>query len=305
MAKKDNFYYKSNRFQQLRGFYHTVQLGSVSKASQKMGLQQCSVSIQIQSLERDLNTELFTRNGPRMEITEKGKILYKTISEHVEAIDTLPQLFEDKLKKDLSSKLEIAANHASMHYLIPSLLKSCKKTFPDLNIKVFMKNRNEALTLLKTGDIQAFIGTIDHLPEEFESHTIGIFDVILIAHKQHPLIVNENFALSDISHYETVKTLDSNFITVPFFEDIIKQYNVGIYAEIENIDWEILKSFVRTTETFTIVSSLCYDPKHDYNIGTRSLKDFIPSMPYGIITKKGAFITPPLQELINVEKTSI
>ena len=77
MQLPKQFYYKHNRLQQLKGFYYTVQAGSsISKAAAKMGLTQSTVSLQIQSLERDLNVKLFERTGKRMKITESGKILF-------------------------------------------------------------------------------------------------------------------------------------------------------------------------------------------------------------------------------------
>ena len=38
-------YYKNNLFQQLKGFYHTVKMGSMSAAAKKMNLSQGAVSL--------------------------------------------------------------------------------------------------------------------------------------------------------------------------------------------------------------------------------------------------------------------
>lgn len=295
MKKNDVFYYKSNRLQQIRGFYYSVQQGSISKAAKIMGLQQSSVSIQIQSLEKDLGVMFLDRNGPTFEITEEGNIFYNMISEHVEAFEILPQMFRDRVAEVQSKTLNIAANNVSMHYLIPDILKKCKDYCPDLRIKASMKNQDEALELLKSNSIQAFVGPTDFISNDFECKNIGSYEVVLIAHKNHPLITSKNFELSDIGKYETVRTFDSSFITVPFFEEILKRYKVQTYAEIEKIDWEILKSFVIKTDIFTIVSSLCLSDIRDQDIGFRSLGDFIPNMNYGIVVKKGQIIAPALQ----------
>ncbi|MFC1659213.1 LysR family transcriptional regulator [Pseudomonadota bacterium] len=55
------FYYKKSRLQQYRGFCSLVQLGTTEKASAKMGLTPSAITMQIKSLEEDLNTKLFTR----------------------------------------------------------------------------------------------------------------------------------------------------------------------------------------------------------------------------------------------------
>ena len=73
------FYYKKNRIQQLKGFYYTAKLGSPSKAAKHMCLGQSTVTMQVQSLERDLNTKLFVKARGNFELTNDGHLLYKKI----------------------------------------------------------------------------------------------------------------------------------------------------------------------------------------------------------------------------------
>ncbi len=60
--KLSQFYYKNNRLQQIRGFCNTVTYGSLAKAAKILNLTQSSISLQIKTLERDLNTSLIKRN---------------------------------------------------------------------------------------------------------------------------------------------------------------------------------------------------------------------------------------------------
>ena len=62
MGLPKQFYYKKNRLQQLRGFCYAAQMGSMLKCANKMGLTQGAITLQIQSLERDLGIKLFERN---------------------------------------------------------------------------------------------------------------------------------------------------------------------------------------------------------------------------------------------------
>lgn len=303
MKKSDIFYYKNNRLQQLRGFSYTVSLGSVSAAAEKMGLQQCSVSLQIKSLEQDLETLLFHRRGPRMQVSEEGLQLYELILPHIETLDSLPSIFNKKLRLKKSKSLKIAANQASVNYLLPDLIGKCKEKFPDTLVKITIKNAAEGIKLLKENKIDAYIGAIDDPTHEFIFHRIGSYEVILIAHKNHPLITSESFHLSDLSQYQTVRTPDNKFFTVPFFEEILEKYKIETYAEIEGIDWEISKAYVVSNNTFTLVSEICYDPERDYLIGKRSLKNFIPNMNYGVLTKKGQPYTEVLSLLLEYSKS--
>ncbi len=58
----EQFNYKNNRFQQLKGFCNTIKTGSVSQAAKSMSLSQAAISLQIKSLERDLKLPLFERH---------------------------------------------------------------------------------------------------------------------------------------------------------------------------------------------------------------------------------------------------
>src|SRR5919108_4200046 len=85
--------YKQNRLQQLRGFCYAARTKSISKAAEKMGLSQPSVSLQIMALERELGARLFDRRGPRIELTHDGHRLLELARPLVEGIDGLEASF--------------------------------------------------------------------------------------------------------------------------------------------------------------------------------------------------------------------
>ncbi len=60
---------------QLRTFRSVAELGSLSKASDRLRVAQPALSRQIKLLEHELRTELFTRNGRGMVLTAAGQLL--------------------------------------------------------------------------------------------------------------------------------------------------------------------------------------------------------------------------------------
>ena len=83
------FRYKQNRLQQLKGFCAVVEARSVSKAANRLSLTQPTVSLQVQSLERDLHATLFERRGPKIELTFEGELLYELARPLVEGLTAL------------------------------------------------------------------------------------------------------------------------------------------------------------------------------------------------------------------------
>jgi LysR family nitrogen assimilation transcriptional regulator len=60
---------------QLRTFRSVAELGSLSKASDRLRVAQPALSRQIKLLEHELRVELFTRNGRGMVLTSAGQLL--------------------------------------------------------------------------------------------------------------------------------------------------------------------------------------------------------------------------------------
>ena len=58
---------------QLKTLIHVAELGSLSKASERLNLVQPALSRQIRLLEKELGTYLFDRHGRGMVITEAGR----------------------------------------------------------------------------------------------------------------------------------------------------------------------------------------------------------------------------------------
>ena len=72
---------------QLRTFSCVAELGSLSKASDTLRVAQPALSRQIKLLEHELRTELFTRNGRGMVLTDAGRLLLARTAGIVRQID--------------------------------------------------------------------------------------------------------------------------------------------------------------------------------------------------------------------------
>lgn len=76
-------------FRQLKTFNCVAELGSLSKASDRLRIAQPALSRQIKLLEHELRADLFTRNGRGMVLTEAGKLLLARTAGIVRQIDQI------------------------------------------------------------------------------------------------------------------------------------------------------------------------------------------------------------------------
>ena len=86
----------------LTTFEQVAELNSFTKAAEKLGFSQSTVSAQIRQMEEDLGFQLFERINRTVALTEKGREVLK----YAHQIDKLTQ----ELKKNMQSQKKISGN---------------------------------------------------------------------------------------------------------------------------------------------------------------------------------------------------
>src|SRR5215203_1405774 len=86
-------------FGQLKTLIHVAELGSISKAADRLNIAQPALSRQIQLLEKELGVPLFERHGRGMVITETGR----DVLEHAARIMTEIEAIRSSVSGTMSS----------------------------------------------------------------------------------------------------------------------------------------------------------------------------------------------------------
>jgi LysR family cys regulon transcriptional activator len=296
MEKLNIFNYKRNRLQQMKGFYYVARFGSVSEAAKAMNLTQSTVTLQVQSLERDLDLKLLCRDSKPMSLTKDGEEFYKVACPLIHQFESVLEKFLDSRKKKAQNKIDIAVHHIAVSYLMPQIINFFAKSHSDAKVVIRNIGPNEAMKRLKDGDIDlAFYPNAPFDPELQSIDTVA-YDPVLIMNKKHPLAKKAIKSLKDLKDFNLIR-IDQNLITLPLFEEAVKNYELGGAVEFENGNWEMLKHFVKKNDFVAIVSELCLD-KGDDDLIVKNLADFFPKMSYSILHKKGELLKPIVDNFI-------
>ena len=86
---------------QLRYFVYAAKYENITMAAQELNVSQPSISKAIQSLERELKTELLRKNGRSCVLTRDGYLLQERVVPLLEEIERLPLEFHNRQKKKL------------------------------------------------------------------------------------------------------------------------------------------------------------------------------------------------------------
>ncbi|WP_318509054.1 LysR family transcriptional regulator [Bacillus sp. T3] len=144
----------------LEAFIYVVHLNSIHKAADALFLSQPTVTARIKTLERELESELFERQGRSLVLNEKGKEFFP----FAEQIITTLESGKKQLKKaSIHEEITIGANIVTSQYFIPYALPQWKKAHPHLRYKVISASNDALVEKLLQKQIDfAFIKEVDH-----------------------------------------------------------------------------------------------------------------------------------------------
>lgn len=289
------FYYKQNRLKQLRAFCYAAQLKSMSRAAEQMFLSQPSISLLIQSLEKDLGHTLFIRKGPRIELTPEGITLFDMALPLVEGLETLPESFEEKCKHSVVGSLKIAAVEAIILYTLPEIIKRYTDAFPDINIKLNNCAAATGVEKVRNGEVDFAIGSTLNVPDDVIYLPIYTFEPVLITPIGHPLMVQNEINMHDISQYGLILS-PQHMSTWQMVDMVFKQNNVDYKVKLEAGGWEVLKKYVENGLGVSIVTDICLSGEE--KLGRVPLTQYFPKRTYGLFLRKGKVLSPAAREFI-------
>ena len=298
--KPDQFYYKNNRLQKLRGFCYAAQFGNMSQAARQMGVSHTSISLQIKALEQDMGVALFEREGPKIRLTDDGEKLLEMSLPLIDSIQNLRDHFYQFKRDEKLSELRIAVNAATKNYLLPSILGDYIKLHPEIHIILDYMELEPAIDKLHSGKVDiAVMGRHEHIqfPKSCEYTPIFFSKVCLITQPGHPLAGRKKLTVSEIKRH-SLALPEKDLQVIPNLREMFGK-EVDRLAPISFLNSETLREYIQAGLVITIAPDVWVTP-HDDDLVATSLQHLFPDVDYGVVRLRTKQISKPHQDLINV-----
>jgi DNA-binding transcriptional LysR family regulator len=292
--------YKQNRLQQLRGFCYAARTRSISKAAEKMNLSQPSVSLQIKALEDELGTSLFTRRGPRIELTHDGQRLLELARPLVEAIDGLDESFASLRESPERGSVNIAAGGSTIQYLLPPFVAKYTHAHPQVDVRLHNVTGKAGLALLRDAEVDFAVGPMLETPSDIEFHPLVTYEPMLITRRDHPLASQSRVTLKDIARYPLILPPKEQS-TYRVVEMVFAEHSIEHDVKLEVGGYDVIKKYVELGLGISIVMSHCLtgaDHLHSVSVGR-----WFPKRTYGLVLKKGRTLSPAAQRFVDMVRS--
>ncbi|WP_295429898.1 LysR family transcriptional regulator [uncultured Thiodictyon sp.] len=297
MASGSQIHYKQNRLKQLRAFCHAARTGSVSAAADKIFLSQPTVSLQIQALEREFDTVLFERRGPKIRLTPEGQLLFEMAAPLVEGMDRLHDAFAVQCGRVDQGALNIAAGESTILYILPEPVRSFVQQYPGIELKLHNVTGRDGLAMLRADEADLAVGSLMEVPDDINYRPFVTYRPTLITPKDHPLAGRESVTLAEIAPFEMILP-PRHLSTWRMVDLVFKQHNLAYRVTLEAGGWEVIKKYVELGLGISIVTDVCLTGED--NLARVPLDQYFPKRSYGIVQRRGKFLSPQTKCFIKI-----
>lgn len=130
----------------LRVFHTVADVGSFTRAGQRLSLSQSAVSRQVSALEMELGFQLFYRHTRGLRLTEQGQHLYGTAKDIVRKISVAQTTLRDS-KEEAAGDLRIAMTVAFGSTWLTPRIKKFLTLYPEINVSLILDDEELDLPL--------------------------------------------------------------------------------------------------------------------------------------------------------------
>ncbi|MDQ0206533.1 LysR family transcriptional regulator [Alkalicoccobacillus murimartini] len=170
-------------FDYLEAFMYVVRFKSFHKAADALYLSQPSITARIKGLERELETQLFTRQGRGVTLTAKGKEFIPFAEQMIRTYQQSKQKLQTKTDE---RKFTFGANIITAQYVLPHFLRYFQEMQPDLEYDVVCGGNESMMEAVSRNEID--IAFVRQQGKELDDLIIRPFldnSILLVVHPDH------------------------------------------------------------------------------------------------------------------------
>ena len=228
---------------QLRAFTVLAQTGSFTQAAKKLFLSQSAISHSMKALEEDVGCRLLDRMGKRIVLTLAGEQLLhhveKILQEMVAARSSLQEL-----GKWGKGRLRLGASSAACQYILPSVLREFKASFPQCALNIEPGDTPECLELLNQNRIDLAVAMEPKLQDPIEFLPMFTDELVFLVAPQHPWAASGHVIREEIPKQNYILYNKASY-TFRLIEDYFRQEDMVLNTMIEFGSMEAIKELVK------------------------------------------------------------
>ena len=273
---------------------------NVSEAAEALHTSQPGVSKQIRSLEEELGTAIFVRQGRRFTaITDAGREIVAAIDRILAEISNLKAVGEE-FAHHAKGSLAVGVTHTQARYALPPIVIAFKKRFPEVKLKLLQGNPQQLARMVVAGEADLAIAT-EALLEHPELVTLPCYrwHHCVVVPGKHPLARVKPLTLEAIAAYPIV-TYDSTFAGRTAVDRAFAARGLAPEIVLTALDSDVIKSYVALGLGAGIISSRAFRRGKDEGLQALDCDHLFPAQTTRLAYRRGAYLRGYTVEFIRL-----
>jgi len=183
---------------QLRYFVAVADLRGFTRAAERCGVTQPSLSQQIQKLERELGEPLLDRLGRKIKLTEAGESFYTRATAVLDAVHEAKASIHNDIDWRKAS-ISLGAIHTVAPYLLPDVVKRLTRNFPMAQVTVEERLTEELIERCLAGELDVGIVALPVAEKRLRAERLFSEKLLAALPAGSPLARRKRLALADLS----------------------------------------------------------------------------------------------------------
>lgn len=181
----------------LESFVEVARTGNVSRAAQSLFLTQPALTARLKSLENELKVELFVRSARGMSLTDAGRAFLPYAQRTLGLVTEGRRAVAD-LREGSTGELVIGAAPAVSTYLLPAILQTFRRSYPNVRLGVKTGHTEEVLEMVLRQEVNIGLGRPVRHPEV---ELVPVFDdeLLLVVSRRHPFAARTRVRMDELA----------------------------------------------------------------------------------------------------------
>ena len=281
---------------ELRSFITAAKLKGVSKAAERLGIGQPTVSTHIRKLEEKMGTVLFDRIRRPIQLTPSGVALAELATPLVAGIDALAT---NASATEQEAPVVIASTHDIVSHALLRVVRIFLRMHPHAHLRIRSGLMSEVLGMVAEGGVDLGLTPAPERSADFDFAPMFASERVLITPLDHPLLNEPLTSLDQIAQWPLVlrrrETYTSKMLEAEFQR---RGLSYEILVELDSMD--MVKRYVALGMGVSVGPRLAIEPEDRNVLGIVSLANLLPIESAGIVTLPGKSLSTLAQTFISV-----
>lgn len=270
---------------------------STVAAAEKLHIAQPSISFAIKEIESHYGIKLFDRISRKLILTEEGKVFLYQAREIINKVNQLESSLKDC---DLTKKIKLGCSTTIAIFLLPEILKNFETTNNQVKIELTVRDSNTLADLVLKNELDLALIETPVNKKDIISKPFFCDSLLLFLSKDNHLAKKSNIKLLDIEQ-NTLILREKHSAVRKLIDSILIANNIKINDVWDSTSTQAIISLVEQNLGITILPSLwATNLNKKSTLIAKEITDIALKREYMIITHKNKYLSPTINELINI-----